>query len=67
MAQGTNQSVREPYASADLINREIAQDAQTDREMESIVPPVSKNGTVWRIAAAVVLLVALLTTILFTI
>jgi len=65
MAQGTNQSAREPYVSADQVNREIAQEAQTDREMESIVPPTSKNGTVWRIAVAVVLLLGLLTAVVF--
>ncbi|MHA7774299.1 hypothetical protein [Roseibium sp. M-1] len=61
MAHGTNQTMTEPYVNPDRINREIAQEAHTDQEMESIVPPTSKNGTVWRIAVVVLLLVALLT------
>ncbi|TYC62334.1 hypothetical protein FMN50_04845 [Rhodobacterales bacterium] len=61
------QPVAEPYISADQVNREIAQDAHTDGDLESIVPPVSRNGTVWRIAAVVVLLLALLTAILWAV
>jgi len=65
MADSMKYRATEPYVSADQVNREIAQEAQTDREMEAIVPPVSKNGTVWRIAVAVVLLLGLLTAVVF--
>jgi|GEM_PF-2531626 len=63
MAEGMKQTIATPYVTADRVNREIAQEAGTDRDLESIVPPASKNGTVWRVAAVVVLLLALLTAI----
>jgi hypothetical protein len=49
---------RQPTASpdnsnTDLRNREIAQDAQTDTELESQVPPRSPGGTWWRLAVAI--------------
>lgn len=50
----------EQTTSTDRLNREMAQNARTDQEMESIVPPVSKTGTVWRIAAAVAVLAILI-------
>lgn len=60
-----NRTATEPPGSADRLNRGIAQDAQTDSELESIVPPVSRNGTIWRVVAVAVLLLALLTAILW--
>lgn len=56
---------QEPVAAehatgTDRLNRDMAQDARTDQEMESIVPPVSESGTRWRIAAAVGVLAALI-------
>jgi len=50
----------EHTAGTDRLNRDMAQEARTDQEMESIVPPVSKSGTGWRIAAAVAVLAALI-------
>jgi hypothetical protein len=46
-------------ASKDAINRGIAHEARTDQELESRVPPVSRSGTAWRIAAAAALILAL--------
>lgn len=45
--------------NADLRNRRIAQDAQTDTELESQVPPRSPEGTWWRLAIAIVTAVVL--------
>lgn len=47
-------------SAKDRLNRGIAQEAQTDRELESQVPPISEGGTGWRIAVAVALIVALM-------
>jgi hypothetical protein len=46
-------------AGKDALNRGIAHEARTDQELEAQVPPVSKAGTQWRIAAAAVLILAL--------
>lgn len=50
-------------ANPDRRNREIAQEAQTDTELESQVPPRSSTGPWWRIvlaAAVAIILVGLL-------
>jgi len=54
----------DPSSKTDRLNRGIAQEAFTDQELESQVPPVSKSGTGWRIAVGVALIVALLTAII---
>lgn len=41
------------FRDPDLRNREIAQHAQTDTELESQVPPRSPQGTWWRLAIAI--------------
>ena len=51
MAQSMRQTASDQYENADQLNRTIAQDAQTDQELESQVPPVSRYGTIWRVAA----------------
>ncbi|GAB2185690.1 hypothetical protein [Roseibium sp. LAB1] len=65
MAQGMRQTASEPYETTDHLNRTIAQEALTDQELESQVPPVSRYGTVWRVAAVIILLLALLTSVVF--
>ncbi|AQQ03312.1 hypothetical protein B0E33_06660 [Roseibium algicola] len=65
MAQSMRQTASDQYENADQLNRTIAQDAQTDQELESQVPPVSRYGTIWRVAAVIILLLALLTSVVF--
>lgn len=48
----------EHMAETDRLNREIAQEARTDTELESIVPPISRTGNGWRIGVAVFLILA---------
>lgn len=57
----------ENNANADLQNRKVEQDAQSDTELESVVPPTSRFGgmtTWWRAGLAVlgVLIIALVLT-----
>ncbi|MEE4010965.1 hypothetical protein V1T76_02820 [Roseibium sp. FZY0029] len=65
MAQEERQAASDRIENVDALNRTIAQDAQTDQELESQVPPRSKYGTIWRVAAVIVLLLALLTSVVF--
>ena len=57
-----NDMNKQAPANPDLRNRKIAQEAQTDTELESQVPPRSPTGLWWRIllAAAAIVLVSLL-------
>lgn len=42
----------ESTANIDAQNRHIAQEAQTDTELETVVPPTWRTSSWWRIAAA---------------
>ncbi|TYC67719.1 hypothetical protein FMN63_16855 [Stappia sp. BW2] len=65
MAQDARQAASERFENVDELNRTIAQEAQTDQDLESQVPPRSKYGTIWRLLAVIILLVALLTSVFF--
>ncbi|MBD1548772.1 hypothetical protein [Roseibium aggregatum] len=60
MSDSARNNDPERMAETNRLNRDIAQEAGTDSELESIVPPVSQTGNWWRIGAAICLVLVLL-------
>ncbi len=44
----------ESTANIDAQNRQIAQEAQTDTDLETVVPPTWRTSSRWRIGAAAI-------------
>lgn len=60
MSEEYKPSVEEKLTEQDRLNREIAQEAGTDQELESMVPPLSVRSNFWRVGIAAIIVVFLL-------
>ncbi|MCX2723337.1 hypothetical protein [Roseibium salinum] len=59
MTERTTRSAEEKFTEKDQLNREFEQETQADKELESLVPPISKRTNAWRIGIAAVLVLVL--------
>ncbi|WP_306117507.1 MULTISPECIES: hypothetical protein [unclassified Roseitalea] len=59
MTDGTNGRRDDHDRKVDARNRHLAQEAQTDTELESMVPPTWGPGMWWRIGIAVLAVIIL--------